>query len=273
MKTAGIVACSDVQKEEWKSQNEELISYLKSLGKDVVVSPLIYEKTNKRAGTPKEKAQALMDMYTNPLVEEIYDISGGDLANEIIPYLDYDRIHNSKGVLFGYSDLTCVINAIYAKTGEINVLYQAKNLVYKDKEIQRHRFENRAELFSPEFSIVQGKGMEGIVVGGNLRCFLKLAGTEYFPDLTDKILLLESLGGDEARINTYLCQLEQLGAFKKIRGLLLGTFTEMQKKEGKEAVVKLVQRVAGHELPIAQTQEIGHGADSKAIIIGGKISV
>lgn len=34
--------------------------------------------------------------------------------------------------------------------------------------------------------------MQGIVVGGNIRCLLKLAGTEYWPDMNGKILLLES---------------------------------------------------------------------------------
>ena len=32
--------------------------------------------------------------------------------------------------------------------------------------------------------------MEGIVVGGNIRCLLKLAGTPYWPDMREKILLL-----------------------------------------------------------------------------------
>ncbi len=60
-----------------------------------------------------------------------------------------------------------------------------------------------------------------------IRCFLKLAGTEYMPDFTDKILLLESYSGTVAKMETYLCRLEQLGAFKKAAGILLGTFTEM----------------------------------------------
>ena len=39
---------------------------------------------------------------------------------------------------------------------------------------------------------LQGSKMQGIVVGGNIRCLLKLAGTEYWPDMNGKILLLES---------------------------------------------------------------------------------
>ena len=45
------------------------------------------------------------------------------------------------------------------------------------------------------------------------------------PDFTDKILLLERYGGTVAQIETYMWQLKQLGAFDKIRVVLLGIFT------------------------------------------------
>ena len=51
-------------------------------------------------------------------ITDIYDISGGDIANEILPYLDFEVIKNSGKRFWGYSDLTTVINAIYEKTGK-----------------------------------------------------------------------------------------------------------------------------------------------------------
>jgi len=110
--------------------------------------------------------------------------------------------------------------------------------------------------------------MQGVVVGGNIRCFLKLAGTEYMPDLTDKILLLESYSGTNAKMETYLCQLQQLGAFEKCVGILLGTFTEMDEKECVPSIVELMQKMVGKNMPIAVTKDIGHGTDAKAIVIG-----
>ena len=58
--------------------------------------------------------------------------------------------------------------------------------------------------------------MKGEVVGGNIRCFLKLAGTEYLPSFDGKILLLESYSGDVAGQGTYLNQYKQLGVFVKL---------------------------------------------------------
>lgn len=110
--------------------------------------------------------------------------------------------------------------------------------------------------------------MEGVVVGGNVRCFLKLAGTVYFPDLEDKILLLESLGGTVAQMLTYFSQLQQLGAFEKVKGILLGTFTQMEQELCRPDVWSLLQRFAGPELPVAKTAYIGHGTDARAIMVG-----
>lgn len=115
--------------------------------------------------------------------------------------------------------------------------------------------------------------MKGVLVGGNIRCFLKLAGTRYFPDLTGKILLLEALGGQVPQMVTYLSQLRSCGAFERVKGVLLGTFSEMEAKDCKPDMLSLVRLFAGTKIPIAQTREIGHGNDAKAIWIGREIEI
>lgn len=157
MKTVAIVACSNGQKEEYRSQNEELARYLEETGHKVLWSNDIYEKNAAFSGTGAERAAELMRFFNDPEVEEIYDISGGDLANQVLDGLDYAAIRRSRAVFWGYSDLTTVINAIYAQTGKSSVLYQVKNMVWGEgKEVQRRRFENRAALFDPAGSLCAG---------------------------------------------------------------------------------------------------------------------
>ena len=276
MKKVGIVACSDAQKEEYRKQNEELIRFLESNGTQPVMSSCIYEKNDSIfSGSPKEKANQMMRMFTDPDIEEIYDISGGDMANQILDDLDYGRIAESKAVFWGYSDLTTVINAIYTMTGKASVLYQVKFMTSlgTSAELQRERFQNRDELFSPTFEFVQKDAMSGIVVGGNIRCFLKLAGTRYFPALENKILLLEALGGEVSQMATYLASLKQIGAFEKVNGIILGTFTTMEKNHCVPDIITLVKEYAHPETPIAVTKDIGHGDNTKAIFIGKEIEI
>jgi len=278
IRKVGIVACSNGQKKEYAEQIKTLENTLLDIGLQPVFSGYIYEKESVFSGTAQERAEALMQMYENEEITEIFDISGGDIANGILPYLDYDRISRCDKRFWGYSDLTTVNNAIYAKTGKPSVLYQVKNLVWDESGQQVENFRNTMteggdDLFHLDYHFIQQQKMEGVVVGGNIRCFLKLAGTEYMPNLTGKILLLESLGGTVAQMETYLCQLQQLGAFEKVAGILLGTFTEMESNQCQPTIEMLVKRIAGNQLPIAKTKEIGHGTDSKAIVIGQTVTL
>lgn len=274
----GIVCCSNGQKKSYENKIRHLEETLISMGLQPVFSDYIYENEDVFSGCATERARALMEFYKDESIKGIFDISGGDVANGILPYLDYDVIAKSTKLFWGYSDLTTVINAIYTKTGRPSVLYQIRNLIYDKKEQQLADFkksviENGEELFQLKYEFVQQTHMKGIVVGGNIRCFLKLAGTEYMPNLDGKILLLEGFSGGVAQMETYLCQLKQVGAFDKVGGIILGTFTQMERENCQPDMETLVKRIVPSDLPIAVTRNIGHGTDSKGIIIGQEIEI
>lgn len=283
--TVALVACSNGRSKQEEHKINELIEALEEMGLNVVCSPYLYALEDVFNGKAKEKAKVLMDFYKDDSIKMIFDISGGDLANEVLGYLDYKVIKESKKPFVGYSDLTTLVNGIYTKTGNLGYLYQIRNIVGELGEVQKAwvkqtLFEEQEELLDFSYEFIQGESLEGEVVGGNIRCFLKLAGTPYMPDFTDKILLLESMGGGPAQMNTFLNQYAQMGVFEKIRGILLGTFSNMEQKGLTPTVETLLQQVLAdsplervHKLPIVKTREIGHGADSKAVIIGKSITL
>ena len=289
----GIVCCSNGQKKTNQNKIEQLEEQLFSIGLIPVLSPFIYEKENAAAGTAKERAESVMDFYKNEEIKAIFDISGGDIANEILSYLDFDVIAKADKMFWGYSDLTTIINAIYTKTQKHSVLYQVRNLIYQDEDIesrirefensvfaqkqtgdfQQYAMEESGDLFDFPYRFVRGAELDGIVVGGNIRCLLKLAGTEYFPDMTDKILLLEAMSGEVPQMVTYFSQLQQMGVFEKVKGVLLGTFTKYEENTENPPIEELVMRYVPENLPIVKTDYIGHGIDSKAVRIGEKVSL
>lgn len=269
----GIVCCSNAWENKDMDKLARLEDILRGMGLVPVRSPYIFEKASVEGGSAEERARALMDFYRDDSVKGIFDISGGDISNGILPYLDYKRIASCEKKFWGYSDLTAVINAIYTKTGNASVLYQICNLLYEHGVWQQENFRNavfegKDELFRFPVTFYQGDAMEGIVVGGNVRCFLKLAGTAYFPKLAGKILLLESLGGTVPQMLTYFSQLQQLGAFAQTEGILLGTFTQMEREKCRPDVWTLLRRFVSPALPVAKTSFVGHGADSRAVLVG-----
>lgn len=276
IKKIGIVSCSNGIRQTYEGEVYGLQQTLAEMGIESVLSPYIFAGGGYASGTAKERANALMDFYRDDTIDAICDISGGDMANGILPYLDYSVIAGANKQFWGYSDLTTVLNAIYAKTGRTGVLYQIRNVLYANREQQiadvRNVMQNGGDaLYQIDCAYVQGTEMHGVVVGGNIRCFLKLAGTEYMPDLQGKILILESLSGMAPRMETYLSQLQQIGTFEQAAGILLGTFTEMETKQCTPDIVQLVQKYVSSTMPIAVTKQIGHGADAKGIVIGSKM--
>lgn len=270
----GIVACSNAQPAANRTHVEKLLETLRQAGLNPVCSPYIFEKSRFFSGTAQEKARALMNFYSDNGTKAIFDISGGDLANEVLEYLDYQVLKDNAKPFFGYSDVTAAINAIYKETGHPGYLYQIRNLIYDFRIEQLSRFKESLfqegqALFDFDYAFLQGSRMEGVVVGGNIRCFLKLAGTPYLPDFSEKLLFLESYSGGADRMVSLLNQYRQMGVFDKINGIILGSFTKMEEAEEKPEIGDLVKEVVRNEaMPIVKTREIGHGPDSRAIVIG-----
>lgn len=271
-----IISCSNPVPVERRPGILRTEAILSEAGYEVEESGFLYAGTRMGASfDPKRRAEALMKAFRDSEASDIFDVSGGDLSNTILPFLDYEVIKESRAGFWGYSDLTALINAIYAKTGKPSMLYHVPNLAADEErrlDFLRYIRGEDTSLIRPSFEIVQGEGMDGVVIGGNIRCFLKLAGTPYWPDVRGKLLLLEAMSGRTERIASYLAQLSQLGVFEEACGVLLGTFLELEREMDTQELIRLVKEYTG-DIPMAVTGEIGHRTDSKAIMIGGRVSI
>ena len=284
MQEIALVALSNGLSIKQKESLENLIKLLENLSLKVhYQEDALFSDSKVGAVNAKQRAEIVNQYFKNPAIDYIFDLSGGDITNETICYLDYKAIKNSSCKLFGYSDLTTVINAIYSQTGKSSVLFQVRHLVDKSsnkqfeaftsllKNTKTNKLVNKYIQKNSEF--IQGSSMKGLVLGGNIRCFLKLAGTPYWPDLKGNILFLESFSGLEGRIRTYLAQLQQLAVFEEISGLILGSFTEFDSKIGRDYLLDIVKEYVNHELPLVSTESIGHQKDSLPLIIGQELSL
>lgn len=273
--TIGLISCSNGLNENMEDKITNLINILNSLNINVVISKSLYRNLDGTTLNAELRANELMKFYNDNNINAIFDLSGGDLCNEILDYLDYSTIKNKPFI--GYSDLTVLINALYKKTNIPNFNYQLRNLIRESADMQKEYFINNFlkeedMINSLNYDFIKGDYMEGTIIGGNIRCFLKLAGTKYMPSFNDKILFLEALSGDINKISTFLAQYKQIGDFSKIKGLILGTFTELEKSyNNNELNNYFLHKFKDYSFPIVKTSEIGHSSDSKALPIGKNI--
>ena len=271
-----LVVCSNGKNIEDKDRLEKLESILVEMGLVPIFTKYIYKDKFGRGAKAQVRVEELMSFYKNKEIKAIFDISGGDIANEVLDYLDYDVIKRNYKPFFGYSDLTTILNALGSQTNEVNYLYQILNII--ESTVIRDSFKNtfmknEQTLLEVKWKFLQGSSIEGEIIGGNIRCFLKLAGTKYFPEVYNKVLFIEGLGTSIEGLITHLAQLKQIGVFDKISGLLIGTFTQIEKEISVEELFELVQEYIPFSLAVAKTYEVGHVKNSKALKIGGKIYI
>ena len=271
-----LVVCSNGKNIEDKDRIEKLEDILVEMGLVPIFTKYIYRDKIGRAAKAQVRAEELMSFYKNKEIKAIFDISGGDIANEVLDYLDYDVIKRNYKPFFGYSDLTTVLNALGSQMNEVNYLYQILNIIESKKirtSFENTFMKNEQTLLDIKWKFLQGSSVEGEVIGGNIRCFLKLSGTRYFPEVENKVLFIEGLGTSIEGLATHLAQLKQIGVFDKISGLLIGTFTKIEKEISVEELFELVQAYIPSSLAVAKTQEVRHAKNSKALKIGEKIYI
>lgn len=272
--TVALIACSDGMAPELRGRIDELSSYLRGFGLQVEESRTLMRAAGPLSGTPRERAYELNRLFADSKIAAIFDLSGGDSANQILPLLDYAAIRSAGKPLFGLSDLCAVLNAISARSGIRTYHYRILNLAGAYGERQREEFyrtffEGLPDLYNFDFEFLRGEDLNGDVIGGNLRCLLKLAGTPYWPDASGKVLLLESLSGGVSRIQSMLAQLSQTGALERCSGLLLGTFTELERRGEFDPVREyLFDLTESRNIPIVRSNRIGHGEDAKCVVLG-----
>ena len=80
----GLSCCSNGLLEADKGSLELLKERLALIGLEAVESPFLYRGVTAFSGTGTQRAHALMDFYRDETVKAVFDVSGGDMANEVL---------------------------------------------------------------------------------------------------------------------------------------------------------------------------------------------
>ncbi|WP_084637394.1 LD-carboxypeptidase [Paludibacterium yongneupense] len=208
---------------------------------------------------------------------------GGYGAVRLLDEIDYDRLCprliEAGTVLTGYSDITAVQLALFAKGGVVSfsgpMLYG--DFARETTSAFTMQWWQRV-LTTPEFTVdvntVQSESaqVEGVLWGGNLSVVAGLAGTPWMPAVDGGILFLEDVGEDVYRIERLLFQLLDAGILARQSAIVLGHFSNMKEDgydpEGFTLETVLDNLRARLKLPIATGLPIGHVPDIVPLPIG-----
>ena len=263
---------------------------------------IIFNSTPKTfKDTVRLRCDEIHAAFSDPEVKAIVCTIGGSHANELLNHLDYELIRSNPKIFCGYSDITVLHCAISTQTGLVTFYGPAALSEFgeypKPFEFTLNHFVNvvqgngvgpvprslewaeklpdyfigssplkpRKLSPNPGWTWLRPGKAKGRIFGGFLPSLLHLAGTKYWPDLKDKILVLENptgeaLGGPLSLTSTRakMAKLVNIGVFGQIKGLVIGRpfgYNEVMRKEFAQMVN---DQCDGTDFPVLLDVDIGH---------------
>ncbi len=215
-------------------QNKDItptIAFFKHLGLKIKLAPNLNQEYRYMAGNDVDRANSLNQMFADKTIKALFCLRGGAGSTRILDFLDYTLIKENPKPIIGLSDSTALQNALFTKTKNPSLtgflpLYDCNNKnidPLTESSLQNALFADSHTITSG-FSLINGSA-HGIMIGGCLSVLCYLCGTQYFPDLSEKILLLEDIGEKTYKIDLMLNQLKQQKNFNKLKGIIFGNFT------------------------------------------------
>lgn len=223
------------------------------------------------AGGDRERAAHLARLLSDPSLGAVLAARGGFGCSRLLPRLDLAALARAGGCLLGFSDLTCLLNAL-ASQGLVTL---HGPVVTQLPRLDQPSRQDLAALLAgqPPFpSRLAGRPRSpgrarGRLQGGNLTSFCHLLGTSWFPDLDGAILFLEETGEAAYRLDRLLTQLELAGMLPQVAGVAVGRLSE-QETDPPELTEVVRSRLAGLGRPVVLGLPFGHGAANRLLPVG-----
>lgn len=266
-----------------KSNFEAGLRILENRGYKAKYSRRLINAKGYLAGTDQNRAEEFMRLWSDPEIKGLVAARGGYGSMRMIDLIDMQQIRKNPKILIGFSDLTVLLTAIQKKTGLVTyhgpvvttlASINKKSLTCFFKVLEG---EFSSGLKSTRFKILRDGNAEGILLGGNLTTLVHTIGTPHELPWHQAILFIEDIGEAPYRLDRLLTHLAQAGRLQKIKGLILGTFTNEEKKE--KALLKrtvqnrVLELLAGYDIPIWTDLPVGHSGRNITVPIGVKVEM
>lgn len=272
------------------SESLEMIQQIcRAKGYDVIFGESCRSK-GLYGGAAEKQAEEFKWMMTDGPCDAVLALRGGYGTMRYLDKIDYDTIRAYKKPFIGYSDCTALHMAInrYSRLvtyhGPMGVDFKPER--YDDIDALFNAVEGNLQVIEPLSEPPRGAiGTElgdGILRGGNMTMLSMLCGTPYFfedDSIEDMILFIEDIGEAPYKLDRMLQQWRLSGLLNRIKGLMIGTFTDCEGDEdeqgydiGYEALRYMEEnRNSSLPEPFVCYVPTGHGTPHQTLPLGAHV--
>lgn len=230
------------------------------------------------SGTAPERLSDMQAALNDPQIKAILCARGGYGAVHLLPNL---RLGDPKW-LIGFSDISA-LHAMLHKHGWQSIHgSMAKELALfkcEDNEANRRLFEILRTGIMPKIEYKTADGsipgtVEGKIIGGNLAVLDGLSATPFDIFSEGSILVIEDIAEPIYKVERIFHRLKLSGALQKLKGLIVGQFTEYKPSADFSDMYSMISReVANLSYPVSLGAPIGHIDNNLPFIEGAEVSL
>lgn len=310
--TIDLVAPSfGVTTEPYFSRNNEAIKNFKRMGFQIREGDCVHlEEGVASSASPDRRAKEIMDAFRDDS-SLVLSVGGGELMNEILPYIDFDEIKKIPPKWFmGFSDNTNLTFTLATLSSLISIYGPCSSQFFMKKprcsEIDAFRLlkgEKHLEGY-PKFSISKRNDLhplwtyrltqkkvitpyfydspvKGVMLGGCLDCLANLCGTKFdhvkeFIDLHPEgvIWFLEACDLSPLALRRALFELKEAGWFSNAKAFLMGRHLCGNSEQfGVNKYNATVDILSSFKKPILMDIDLGHIPPSMPIKVGAHATI
>lgn len=268
------------------------IDIIRECGLEPVLGPCVKRLKSicSHAGTVGDRVEELNWAFSTPGISAVIGAVGGEGCAELLPYLDFQKIRDSRKSFLGMSDLTALNTALLTQSGLISFNCQTPSIRLdkgrKTQDSDSESFKLTLEMlksdqpwgsrpfdFNVYFPRVVSSGhAEGIVIGGNLNTFVHLMGTKYMPQPDNGILFIEDVHESGVSVSRELIHLRLAGWMDRLSGIVIGEFNDEPKNTTPKtpSIEDVIRDQLSDGPPCAYGYTFSHGQYTSPIPIGAK---
>ena len=264
---------------------KRVIKYLKQKGYKVKVGrSLVCPKKDYKylSGSDTLRLKDFHSFCSDKNIDAIFCLRGGYGSLRLLNLIDYDLVKKSKKIIVGFSDISTLLCAIYAKTKLITIHgpllgidFLQSDLKPADKQAEKYLWDILSgKKLDFKYSKNQNSKLiypgqtKGILLGGNLSCICSLLGSKYLPDFSNSILILEECNEEPYKIDRMLTQLDNAAVFKKVKGIIFGSFYKCKFKSQSQIIQLLKSKISKYKIPSVYGFPLGHGKRNYPVPFG-----
>lgn len=273
-----IAICSPASKIDPKIV-EKAIPILQGEGWRVEVMPHALGVSGTYSGTDAERLSDLRTALLDPEVRAIICSRGGYGVVHLMNELNRLPLRDDPKWIVGFSDISA-LHALMTSKG-IASIHSSMCAAIKegsDNEDNKTLFgimrgERPVHIFDSHDYDRQGI-TTGRLQGGNLAVLADLINTPFDIIVPDTILFIEDVSEPVYKIERILYQLKLSGVLGKLRGLVVGQFTDYKPDNNYPDMETMIrQMVADYDYPVAFNVPVGHVDHNIPLIESARITL